>query len=73
MIEGNAYFPSSSLKKEYFKNSSTHSTCPWKGEASYYSVEVDGDEIPAMDGSAAEFAKKFLEVGFEKQIQTSGF
>ena len=46
MIEGNSYFPSSSLKKEYFKNSSTHSTCPWKGEASYYSVEVDGDENP---------------------------
>ena len=42
VIEGNHYFPHDSIKKEYFKESQLHSTCPWKGEASYYSLEVDG-------------------------------
>lgn len=43
-IEGNWYFPPDSLKKEYIKNSDTHTTCFWKGEASYYSLAVDGQE-----------------------------
>lgn len=42
VVEGNHYFPPESVKKEYFKESPTHSTCPWKGKASYYSIEVDG-------------------------------
>jgi uncharacterized protein (DUF427 family) len=42
VVEGNHYFPEDSISKEYFKNSSTHSTCPWKGEAFYYSLEVEG-------------------------------
>lgn len=42
VIENNHYFPSNSIKKEYFENSSNHSTCPWKGEASYYSLVVEG-------------------------------
>ncbi len=42
VVEGNLYFPIDSINKEYFKESSTHTTCPWKGLASYYSVEVDG-------------------------------
>lgn len=40
-VEGNDYFPIESIKKEYFKNSDTHSVCPWKGKASYYSLHVD--------------------------------
>ncbi len=44
VVEGNQYFPSDSVKREYFKETSTHSTCPWKGLASYYSIEVDGKE-----------------------------
>lgn len=43
IIEGNHYFPSSSIKSEYFKDSRTQSICPWKGTASYYSLEVDGE------------------------------
>lgn len=43
-IEGNYYFPISSLNKEYFKESTTHTTCPWKGVASYYTLNVDGSE-----------------------------
>lgn len=44
IIENNHYFPADSIKKEYFKESSTHTTCPWKGQASYYTLEVDGQE-----------------------------
>jgi uncharacterized protein (DUF427 family) len=43
-IEGNAYFPESSLNKSFVKESNTHTTCPWKGVASYYTLEVDGQE-----------------------------
>ena len=42
VIEGNHYFPPESIKKEYFRSSDTHSTCPWKGLASYYHVDADG-------------------------------
>lgn len=41
-VEGNVYFPKGAIKPEYFKPSDTHSTCPWKGLASYYDVVVDG-------------------------------
>lgn len=44
VVENNQYFPKSSIKQEFFKQSNTHSTCPWKGEASYFSVLVDGQE-----------------------------
>ncbi len=46
VVEGNHYFPADSIKKDYFKDSSTHSTCPWKGVANYYTVEVNGSENP---------------------------
>jgi len=42
VIEGNHYFPPDSIKKEYFQESNTHSTCAWKGEASYYDIIVGG-------------------------------
>lgn len=42
VVEGNHYFPADSIKKEYFQESNTHTTCPWKGIASYYNVAVDG-------------------------------
>ena len=42
VIEGNHYFPPDSVKREYFKRSTTTSVCSWKGEASYYTLEVDG-------------------------------
>ncbi len=44
ILENNHYFPASSIKKEYFKESDTHTTCPWKGLASYYTIAVDGQE-----------------------------
>ena len=44
VVEGNHYFPPSSIKKEFFKETAIHTVCPWKGTASYYSVEVNGEE-----------------------------
>ena len=43
-VEGNHYFPPESVKREFFRESATHSVCPWKGTASYYTVAVDGNE-----------------------------
>ena len=40
VVEGNHYFPPDAIKKEFFRASDTHSTCPWKGLASYYHVQV---------------------------------
>lgn len=42
VVENNHYFPMASLKKEYFIPTETKTTCPLKGEASYFSVVVDG-------------------------------
>lgn len=44
VIEGNHYFPPESINKEFFKSSDTHTTCPWKGVASYYTLDVDGKD-----------------------------
>jgi len=43
VVEGNHYFPSESLRREFFKPSSTHTTCSWKGTASYYDIVVNGE------------------------------
>ncbi len=43
-IEGNQYFPPSAVKMEFFKSSETHTVCPWKGLASYYSLDVNGSQ-----------------------------
>lgn len=45
-VEGNAYFPRASVRADLVRPSGTHSTCPWKGEASYESLEVDGKTNP---------------------------
>ena len=44
VVENNYYFPPDAINQQYFKPSSTHSTCPWKGLASYYTVVVEGQE-----------------------------
>jgi uncharacterized protein (DUF427 family) len=45
-VEGNAYFPLESVRDGVLRPSDTHTVCPWKGTASYYSVEVDGEVNP---------------------------
>ena len=44
LLEGNVYFPPDTVRKEFLQKSSTHTTCSWKGEASYYHVVV-GDKV----------------------------
>jgi uncharacterized protein (DUF427 family) len=44
VIEGNHYFPPDSVRKEFLTGSNTHTTCPWKGLASYYNVIVNGEK-----------------------------
>ncbi len=46
VVEGNQYFPPDAIDKQYFASSDTHSVCPWKGTASYYTVEVNGKRNP---------------------------
>jgi uncharacterized protein (DUF427 family) len=46
VVEGNHYFPADSVKSEFLRPSSTHTTCPWKGLASYHSLEVGGQTNP---------------------------
>lgn len=41
-VEGNVYFPPGAIRKEHFVPSDTHTTCGWKGIASYYDVAVGG-------------------------------
>jgi uncharacterized protein (DUF427 family) len=44
VVEGNHYFPRADVKLDLFVPSETHTLCPWKGTASYYTVEVDGEQ-----------------------------
>lgn len=46
VVEGNHYFPRSSVKAEYLRSSDTQSVCPWKGTASYHDIEVNGERNP---------------------------
>lgn len=46
VVEGNHYFPPASLKRELLTESATHTTCGWKGVASYYTVAADGKTNP---------------------------
>ena len=46
IVEGNQYFPPDAVKRDFLKASATHTTCGWKGVASYYDVVVDGQVNP---------------------------
>ena len=46
VVEGNHYFPPDAVRMEYMKPSATHTSCPWKGTASYYTVDVEGKQNP---------------------------
>jgi uncharacterized protein (DUF427 family) len=43
VVEGNHYFPPDSIRAQHFRPSQTHTTCGWKGQASYYDVLVGGE------------------------------
>jgi uncharacterized protein (DUF427 family) len=61
-IEGNWYFPPASIKNEYFLPNDEHTTCFWKGEASYYDIAVDG----STNNSAAWYYPKPMNGSIEK-------
>lgn len=46
VVEGNHYFPPEAIHCEFFKESDTHTVCPWKGTASYYTLDVNGEQNP---------------------------
>ena len=43
VVEGNQYFPAADVKREYLRESATHTVCGWKGTASYYDVVIGGE------------------------------
>lgn len=47
-VEGNVYFPPSSVKNEYLSKTNLSTNCPWKGDASYYTIKVDGKHFSAQ-------------------------
>jgi len=46
VVEGNHYFPREAVNSDYLTDSNTHTTCPWKGLASYFTLTVDGKTNP---------------------------
>ncbi len=75
VVEGNHYFPDASLRREFVVPSALHSTCPWKGTASYYSLQVNGSEnrdavwyYPTPKSGAEQVAKR---VAFWKGVQVT--
>jgi uncharacterized protein (DUF427 family) len=46
VVENNHYFPKDTVNTGYLRPSDTHTTCPWKGLASYYTLDVDGMQNP---------------------------
>jgi uncharacterized protein (DUF427 family) len=74
-VEGNAYFPLDAVKQDVLRPSDHHSTCPWKGVASYYTLEVGGKQnvnaawyYPTPKDAAKEITGR---VAFWKGVQVS--
>ncbi|HET7460827.1 MAG TPA: DUF427 domain-containing protein [Longimicrobium sp.] len=44
IVEGNVYFPREAVRADVLRDSDTHTVCPWKGTASYYTLVVNGKE-----------------------------
>ena len=79
-IEGNSYFPPSSVKEGFLTTSPTPYTCPWKGECQYFTVTVDGQPYPDRAFSYPEPYPSGIErvgkdfsnyVAFWKEVQVS--
>ncbi len=75
VVEGNHYFPAESVKAAFLRASSTHTTCPWKGVASYHSLEVNGQInadaawfYPTPKDAAKQIAGR---IAFWKGVQVS--
>lgn len=73
VVEGNHYFPLGSVGVDYLQPSETHTNCPWKGEANYYDLVVNGQTnkdaawyYPEPKGAAAEIKDR---VAFWKGVK----
>ncbi|KAH7035587.1 uncharacterized protein B0I36DRAFT_360929 [Microdochium trichocladiopsis] len=51
-VEGNIYFPPDAIRSEYFQKTSHSTHCPWKGDASYYTIKVGGDSGTELENAA---------------------
>ena len=75
VVEGNHYFPVESIKREHFQGSQTHTSCHWKGVASYYDVVVNGQvnkDAAWYYAEPFEAAKQIKDcVAFWKGVQVS--
>jgi uncharacterized protein (DUF427 family) len=79
IIENNHYFPASSVNRDFLSESNLHTTCPWKGEASYYNVHLDGETnedaawyYPQPKSSAIESVGDFTNyVAFWRGVEVS--
>jgi len=76
VVEGNHYFPAESIHEEYFLDSDTNTICPWKGEASYKTIEVAGQSnrdaawfYPSPKDAAAQIKDYFA---FWKGVEVEG-
>jgi uncharacterized protein (DUF427 family) len=76
VVEGNHYFPAESLVAAHFEPSATHTTCSWKGVASYYTVVVDGQRntdaawfYPDPKSAAAQIKGR---VAFWRGVEVTG-
>ena len=73
IVEGNHYFPADSVRRDRLRDSNLHTTCHWKGVASYYSVEVDGrvskDAAWYYQEPSAEAAHIRDRIAFWKDVQ----
>ena len=76
VVEGNHYFPADSLQREFFAPSDQKSSCPWKGEASYYDLNVGGRQnagaawyYPAPKPAADELKDR---VAFWRGVEVTG-
>jgi uncharacterized protein (DUF427 family) len=76
LVEGNHYFPASDVTSELLRPTGTHTPCPWKGDASYYDVVVDGEtNVDAawyypQPFEAAEAVRDY--VAFWRGVEVSG-
>lgn len=75
VVEGNHYFPIGSVDRKFLADSATTTHCPWKGDASYYSIVVDGAEntdaafyYPTPKDAAAEILDR---VAFWRGVEVS--
>ena len=73
VVEGNHYFPTSSLVREHVVDSAHRAVCGWKGQASYYTIRVNGTEnmnaawyYPTPESGAEAVADR---VGFWKGVE----